>query len=176
MEHWKKNSEEIVYNGWRKMIKKNFELPNGIIADYDIVGNDSFVTVAAVTKDREFILVRQYRPGPEAVIVSFPEGHIDQGESPEETAKRELLEETGYSAENVLLLKVIRTAYSTETRYCLLATGCEKIGEQQLDPNEFIEVFTMPLEGFRSFLQNPDSELFSNIDSGYLALDYLKWL
>ncbi len=176
MNSWKKLGEETVYNGWRKIIKKHFEFPNGRQEYFDIIGNNDFVSVAALTKAQEFILVRQYRPGPEECLVSFPEGYIDHGETPEQAAARELLEETGYLAGDLVSLKCRRSAYTTETCYWLLATDCEKVAQQQLDPNEFIEVFKMPLETFRPFLRDPKAEPFTNIDGAYLALDHLGLL
>ena len=173
---WKKLSETLVYNGWRKMIKKRFELPNGQEEDYDVIGNNAYVTVAALTVDQEFILVRQFRPGPEMFLTSFPEGYIDNGETPQQAAKRELLEETGYSAREVVYLKEFRSGYSTETRICLLATNCTKVNDQSLDQTEFIEVSTMPVALFRSFLKDAKVIDFNNVDCGYLALEWLGML
>ena len=170
---WQKLEETLVYKGWRNMLKKRFRLPNGQEADFDIIGNDAFVTVAALTVDEEFVLIKQFRPGPEAFLHSFPEGFIEPHESPEEAARRELLEETGYEAGEIVLLREMRSAYSTEQQTCLLATGCKKVGSQSLDHTEFIEVMTMPLDQLRSFLTNPNGPFFSNVDCAYLALDRL---
>jgi ADP-ribose pyrophosphatase len=63
-----------------------------------------YVSVLAVTENQEFLLVRQYRPSVEAYTLELPSGHLEAGELPAETAKRELLEETGYEAETVELL------------------------------------------------------------------------
>ena len=175
MDHWKKLKESIVYQGYRNIIKKEFVLPNGKAADFDIIGNNPFVTVAAMTKEQEFVLVRQFRPGPEQMLTSFTEGFIDDGEKPVDAAIRELSEETGYRAGKVVYLNAIRSAYSTEVRHCLLATDCVKTSYQSLDENEFIETFNVPLRDFRSFLRNPANQ-FTNIDCGYLALDYLNLL
>ena len=160
-----------VYDGWRKIFQKEFRLPNGEISTFDVVGNNNFVTVAAFTPRYEAILVRQFRPGPEQVLVSFPEGYIDEGEQPEQAAFRELLEETGYAAGRIRLLRTFRSAYNTETRYCLLAEDCVLKNEQQLDQEEFIEVFTLPEPALRAFLQDHTDHSFTNVDAAYLALD-----
>jgi len=158
------------------MLKKTFEMPDGKIADYDILKNNDFVSIAAFTKKREAILVRQYRPGPEKEMISFPEGYIDQDETSEVAAKRELLEETGYQSNNVQYLRQINEAYSTENKFCLVATDCELITEQELDENEHIEVFLMPLEEFRKYITDSSVDNFRNIATAYMALDRLKWL
>ena len=173
---WKKLKEEIAYTGWRQIIHKFYLLPNGKEARFDVVGNQSFVTVVALTKELEFILIKQFRPGPEEILTSFPEGYLDPQESPEESAHRELLEETGYQAGAVHFLKEIRAAYSTEIRYCVLATDCVKVGEQQLDPNEFILVELMKYNEFRQYLKDAGATQFTNVGAAYLALDFLNLL
>ncbi len=175
-QYWKKLGERFAYQGWRKIIRKEFELPNGRRADYDIVGAVHYVTVAALTEDEEFILVRQYRPGPEQLMISFPEGAIDPGEQPEETARRELLEETGYLAGEVTFLKECLSSYTNQRQYCLLATGCRPTGLQQLDDDEFIEVFTLPVTALRRLLTDAADTSFHNVGCAYLALERLGWL
>ena len=76
MKSWTKLGERIAFDGFRKIIQKIFQLPNGKEATFDTVEGGDFVTIAAFTKNREAILVRQYRPGPEQALVSFPEGAI----------------------------------------------------------------------------------------------------
>ena len=176
MKNWDKIGEETAYDGWRKIIHKKFRLPDGKEAVFDVIGNNDFVTVAAVTPEREFILVQQFRPGPEAVLASFAEGFIDRGETPEQAAARELLEETGYQAEEVIFLKKFRSAYSTETRYCMLATGCVRVTGQKLDPNEFIDVLKLDLAAFVDYLCRQESTPFTNTGSAFLALNQLGWL
>ncbi|MGK7873336.1 MAG: NUDIX hydrolase [Xenococcaceae cyanobacterium] len=63
-----------------------------------------YVSIIAVTEGQDILLVRQYRPVVESYTLEVPSGHVDPGESPADAAKRELLEETGYRAENVELL------------------------------------------------------------------------
>ena len=173
MRHWKKVGEERVFKGWRHIIRKRFELPSGKQADYDIVGAHPYVTVAALTEAEEFLLVRQYRPGPERLLLSFPEGAIDGGETPEAAARRELREETGYAASDLVRLKEFRSSYTTQTQYCLLATGCRPIGAPQLDEDEFIELLSLSIPELRRLIRNATDNRFSNVGAAYLALEYL---
>jgi len=172
--NWKKIKEQIAFDGFRKIIQKTFALPSGKTAIFDTVKGGDFVTIAAFTKNKEAILVSQYRPGPEKKLVSFPEGAIEKEENPIEAAARELEEETGYRAKQIVFLKTLRMAYRVDHRICVLALDCELVGNQRLDDTEFIDIFTLPIEKFKTLLTNPHDESFTTIDAGFLALDYLN--
>ncbi len=176
MTHWKKIKEKLLFKGYRSILQKRFELPNGKEIDFDIIANEVYVSIAAFTPDHHAILVRQFRPGPEKMLLSFPEGSVDDEETAIAAAQRELLEETGYVAETITPLKIFRSAYSTEKQICLLAQNCQLKGKQQLDESEFIEVLTMPLPDFRTFIHDAENEDFTNVDLAYLALDKLGLL
>lgn len=173
MSFWKKLKEETIYEGWRKLIQKTFLMPDNTEGVFDIIGNNDYVSIAAFTSDHEAIVVRQFRCGPEKYLTSFPEGYIESGETLEQAARRELIEETGYAAGEIIFQKKIYRAYNTEQRYCMLALDCQKVQEQQLDEKEFVEVHLMNLSEFRRFIKDENDESFHNVDSAYLALDYL---
>ena len=156
LQAWTKKGETLVYDGWRKMLRKHFALPDGQSADFDILHSQDYVTVAALTTEGHFIMVREFRPGPECILTSFPEGAVNEGEQPEEAARRELVEETGYEATNLFYLRCKRSAYTTQRQHLVLATGCKPVGKQQLDDREFIEVFQIPVHTFFDWLETPD--------------------
>ncbi len=172
---WKKIDERYGYQGWRKILIRKFELPDGKTHEFDIIHSSSFATVASVTKEGKWIIVRQYRPGPEEFLTGFPEGAIDEDEAIEDAARRELLEETGYQAGRLIALKTKRRAYNTQTQYFLLALDCEKTSKQDLDESEFIEVSEWTTEQLLKKLRSSDDD-FNNIAAAYIALDYLKLL
>ena len=177
MEKWKKLSERIAYSGWRKVIVRKFLLPNEKEEEFDVIQNGDFVTIAAFTKNKEAILVNQFRVGSERELISFPEGGIEKGESLEAASARELLEETGYEAEEIIFLKTFHKAYYTQKQHILLAKNCKKISEQNLDESEFIEVIKMPFDDFRLFIKNKNDErMNNNVDAAYLAMDEMGWL
>lgn len=173
---WKKTDERSAYRGYRSIVRKTFEMPNGKVEDFDVVDGRPFATIAAFTASREVLIVRQYRPGPEQFHTGFPAGYIDQGESPEAAARRELLEETGYTCEKVIFLKKIMPAYSHVNKLCFLATGCEKVSAPHLDENEFLESTLISLDELRALLRDPEELAFTDVDIAYLALDTLGWL
>lgn len=170
---WKKITERYAYQGWRSMLVKTFRQSDGQERDYDIIDNAPYIVVAAFTKAREAILIRQFRPGPEQVLSSFCEGYIDAQESHEQAAARELLEETGYRAGKMQYLRTIRTAYSNEKRICLLATDCEYQQAPAGDADEFLEVFTLPMDEFKRWVQTEESA-FHSLDITFLALQRLE--
>ena len=150
-----------------------FRLPNGEEQDFYIKLEGPAVAVFAITKDKQVILVKQFRPGPDEILNEIPGGYIDKNESIQQAAERELLEETGYKG----TIKVINTAYdcaySTMKRHCVVATDCKKVTDQRLDNTEFAEVILMPLNNFRDLLR---SGQMTDLEIGYLSLDYLGLL
>ena len=124
------------------------ELSNGNLLDATIFEFRAWANVVALTKNGDVVLVRQYRHGVCDVLWEFPGGVVEDGEDPMDGAKRELLEETGYTSSN--LIQVARLypnpALQTNTLYCFLALDAEKVGGQNLDAGEDIEVDLMPLD------------------------------
>lgn len=124
------------------------ELPSGKNYKAFVLEFDSWANVVALTKDDQVVLVKQYRHGVQEISLELPGGVVDAGEDPLEGARRELLEETGYSAGNLVEVGRIypNPAIQTNALYCYLATDVELTGEQHLDEAEEIEVHLMPLD------------------------------
>jgi len=124
------------------------ELGNGNLLDATIFEFRSWANIVALTKTGEVILVRQYRHGACDVLLEFPGGVVEDGEDPVEGAKRELLEETGYTASEFILVGKLypNPALQTNTLYCYLAMDAKKVSGQNLDAGEDIEVHLMPLD------------------------------
>ena len=80
------------------------EPPNGQPLDCHLLEYDDEVMIFAVTREQEVVLIRQYRHGVQQAILELPGGSVDEGESPAEAAKRELMEETGYAADTLIEL------------------------------------------------------------------------
>jgi ADP-ribose pyrophosphatase len=171
---WKELSREIIFQKYsRKIEKVIFRLANKKEKDFYIKKEGPAVGILAITKDEQVILVKQYRPGPSEILNELPGGYVDDGESPKRAAERELLEETGYKGKMQLVTMAYDCAYSTMNRYCMVATSCEKVANQKLDDSEFAEIVLLPLDDFRQLLR---SGKMTDVEVGYLGLDYLKLL
>ena len=124
------------------------ELANGNLLDATILEFRSWANIVALTKTGEVVLVRQYRHGVREVLLEFPGGVVEDGEDPLDGAKRELIEETGYTASRWMEVGKLypNPAFQTNTLYCYLALDSEKVTGQSLDAGEDIEVHLMPLD------------------------------
>jgi 8-oxo-dGTP pyrophosphatase MutT (NUDIX family) len=124
------------------------ELANGNFLDATIFEFRSWANIVALTKNNEVVLVKQYRHGVCDALLEFPGGVVEDGEAPMEGARRELLEETGYSTSNIIEVGKIypNPALQTNTLYCYRALDAEKVSRQNLDAGEDIEVHLMPLD------------------------------
>jgi ADP-ribose pyrophosphatase len=173
-EKWKELSREVVFQKYgRKIEKVVYVLPDGREGDFYLKKEGPAVCTLALTRDKNVILAKQFRPGPDKILLEMPGGGIEKGENPEQAAERELLEETGFKGKIELIAEVFDCAYSTMNRYCAVATDCEKVSEQRLEENEFAEIVLMPLNEFRELLR---SGKMTDVEVGYLGLDHLGLL
>ena len=121
-------------------------LPDGSAATREYVVHPGAVVIVPLGDDGRLVLERQHRYPMHRDMIEFPAGKIDPGEPPEDTARRELLEETGYTAREWRHLGTIHPviAYSDERIELYLARGLTFVGAS-LDEGEFLEVFTLGL-------------------------------
>jgi len=114
----------------------------GPVREFYVVDAPDWINVVPVTADGDVVLVRQYRFGVHEVTLEVPGGVCDPGEAPEETARRELLEETGYVAQELVPLGWVHPnpALQGNRCYSFLARGCEKVHDGRQDAGEDIQV------------------------------------
>ncbi|PTE83064.1 ADP-ribose pyrophosphatase [Staphylococcus equorum] len=148
----------------------DIELPDGQTSKRELVYHNGAVAVCAINPDNQVILVRQYRKPAEKTLLEIPAGKLEINEERESAAKRELEEETGYIAENLELITEMygSPGFSNEKISIYLAKDL-KIGEMNLDDDEFIEIETYNIEEITVMLQNQEIEDAKTI----IALQYL---
>lgn len=112
------------------------------------VGCDGIVGVVPFTDDGEVIVVRQFRPPVNGYVIELPAGLCDPGETLEDAARRELIEETGYSAEKLAFLNEgpLSSGLSSERLTAFAATGLRYVGIGNRDETEEIEVIKVHLD------------------------------
>lgn len=105
-----------------------------------VIENPDWVNVIALTAKDEIILIEQYRHGSEEIELEIPGGMIDRGEDAAVAAQRELLEETGYAAREMILLGKSRpnTALQNNWQYHYLALDCELKSAVRFDEHESV--------------------------------------
>ena len=119
----------------------------GLEHDCYVLESSPWVNVIPLTPQKEVILVRQYRHGIRDLTMEIPGGLVEGQDTPEETANRELCEETGYRASEMISLGSVlaNPAIQNNRCYTFLAKDVFWVGEQQLDEMEDIEVLCRPL-------------------------------
>jgi len=133
---------KTVFNGMIVDVRQDIaELQNGNRAEREVVVHPGGVGIVAVTNDNKVLMVRQYRYPMEEELLEIPAGKLDGGEDPFLCAKRELSEETGYTAAKYVDLGAIYPSpgFCRETLYLYLALDLEP-GDMHLDENELLSV------------------------------------
>lgn len=174
MEAWKRKEPTTVTKvGWRTIVTKTFEMPDGSVAEFQTKDGERGHCVAtiALTKRNEVIVARQFRPGPEKIMDELPGGGAEEGEDFKAAAERELIEETGYKAQEMIPVgDVYKDAYTNTIWHYFLATGCEKNSGQQLDVDEHI---TCELISIAQLFDNARSGKMTDVEAVFLAVDNL---
>jgi len=131
---------------------KNADCP---VLDFSIFKKNEGITICPLTKKGRLVLIRQYKQGVDDFVIEFPAGNID-GEDKAEAARRELLEETGYCAEKIILLgkSHLMPRKSPSAEYAAVALGCRLIAPQRPDESEGeIEVLEVTKKEFASLVR-----------------------
>ncbi len=135
------------------------ELYDGSTATFEKLVRRDSATVIPVLENGKLLLVEDEQPGT-ARVLTFPGGQGEADEAPEEVARRELLEETGYQADELTLWNVVQPSTKVEWAvYTFIARGCTKVEEPKLDPGERI---TLREISFEDLLELSDDENFQN--------------
>lgn len=179
MEKWKMlDSRVIVDTPWltlkadRCITQSGVEIPN-----YYWFEGHHYVLVLGTTIDGKVILIEQYRHGAKEVLLEFPSGLIEEGEELLETAKRELKEETGYAAEEIIFERGLFTspAISDKKGYLCFAKNLIKVGEQELEPTEHINVRLVDFDELQKLVDNNELRSAVSTAAVLLAMQKREW-
>jgi ADP-ribose pyrophosphatase len=130
-----------------KVHRDQVRLPDGSVAPREYIRHPGAVAVVPLFDDGRVLLERQFRYPHRRVFIELPAGKLEPGEPALDTAKRELLEETGYTAAEWSRLGTIHTAiaYTDEAIDLFVARKLSK-QQRKLDQGEFLEIFAVPFE------------------------------
>ncbi len=171
---WKVIKRSQFFKKYSRVVEEvAFELPNGLVEDFYIKKEGPAVAVLGLTKNKEVVLVKQFRPGPLKTLLELPGGYVEDLEKAKDAIKREFLEETGYEGKFSFVGECLDDAYSTMVRYCYVAENCYRVADPMSSSTEQTEVVLMNLDKFRELLR---SGQMTDVEVGYLCLDYLKLL
>lgn len=150
-------SSTTVFKGALLEVRKDrVLLPNGKESTREYVVHPGAVVILAFLDNGNLLFERQFRYPLRRVFLELPAGKIDPGEATIDTARRELLEETGYTANEWEYLGLMHPCigYSDERIEIFSARGLLLTGEKQLDHNEFLEVVELSPEAAKQAVWN----------------------
>lgn len=156
--NWKiLKSEYLFKDAWFTVRKDTCETPSRkLITPYYVYEFPTWVSALALTDDNKVIMVRQYRHAIQETIIEVPGGCVDDTDKDHQSAiARELKEETGYEFKEFQYLGKVSPNPSTNNNWMhmFLATGGVKVGEQQLDHNEEIDVELMEIDELQKLVE-----------------------
>lgn len=150
-------SEYLIKRPWLTARRDVVKLPTGAVNnEYYVLEYPDWVNIIAIRSDGKFVLVRQYRYGIGETSVELCAGVCEQGENPEQSARRELSEETGYAGGEWKEIMTLSPNASTSNNFvhCFIATGVEQLSGQHLDRTEDIDILLFTRAEVLSMLEN----------------------
>ena len=150
-------SRYIIQRPWLTARVDKVQLPDGRInPEHYVLEYPEWVNIIAITREGEFVMVRQYRHAMDLVLDELCAGVVEQGEAPLQAAQRELLEETGYGGGTWREIMTVgqNPSICDNITHCFLAEGVERVADQALEPTEDIEVLLMTRQQVYALLAN----------------------
>jgi ADP-ribose pyrophosphatase len=128
----------------------------GAVKKFSLIECVDWVNIIALTPADEVVLIRQYRAGSASIVLEIPGGMVDAGEDALTAAKRELVEETGYTAERWRALgsTLPNPAIQSNRLHSFLALDARPTADTRFDSSEVIELQTAPLADVRAMLRD----------------------
>ena len=180
IEKWALLDSVLVFgHRWYQLRRDTVRLPDGtVVDDYFVSVRPEVAMVFPLTPDGDVIFVRQYKHGAQAITIELPGGTF-RHELPEDAARRELIEETGYTPGELIPLGWIweDPTRNTSRVHMFLALGCRSTGRQELQDLEGsagIEVVPVPLADVLPRVRRGEIRAMSASSTILCALDELE--
>ena len=170
-------SERLLETPYFALRSDKLRLPGGAVKDpYYVVERPNAAIIFPLTGEGEAVLVRQYRPPLERMELGLPAGLVEEGEKPEAAARRELLEETGYSGGEWEPLGALASSPSLKDNwaYLFLARGVEEMAPPDPDEHELVETVRVPVGELLGLIRAGEIVSSSGVAAVMLALERLR--
>ncbi len=169
--------EYVMKTPWLNVRRDTCELPDGsVIDDYYVVERTDVVAIIGITEDQQIVMNYQYKHGIGEVVYEIPSGMIDEGETPEAAARRELQEETGYQVEGevIHLADMITSPSSESNRFSVFLVPHVVPGGKKMDhPRETIINELLPITQIAARIQDGSINNVWSVSALHHALTYL---
>jgi 8-oxo-dGTP pyrophosphatase MutT (NUDIX family) len=173
---WKILSKKIAFaNRWRTIEEWKMQTHTNELYDFYITKEEDVVMVVGLTADKKVLIIRQYYFAHQQKFPSFVVGIVDEGESTLEAAKRELREESGCVAKELVYLgKAVKGKYTTSHFHFYVALDVEQTAKQELEAVEDIEVGFINYESFKKMVEAQEfPDAFAEL-LAYRLFNYLE--
>ena len=152
---WKQIEERVVFSNKYLTLRNDLvERPDGSTTDYIVIEGKDFVTVLCYTLEKKIILTRQYLYPWGMETWTAAGGVIDQGETPEEAAIREVKEETGYDVKKIIKIGLSRTSFLNIAKNHLFFVKVDNEEDETFeDPNEIIRIREFSMEEIQTMIE-----------------------
>lgn len=149
-------SEYLAHRPWFTVRRERVELPSGaVVPEWYVFEFPEWINVIAITREGKFLLISQYRHALGQTHYELVAGVCDEGETPLQSAQRELLEEAGYGGGEwrEYMVSSANPTNHTNLSHTFLAVGVEKVAEQHTEETEDIEVYLFSREEVMELLR-----------------------
>ena len=164
------SGEDVFRGNLLHVVRDTITLPNGRSGTREYIKHPGAACIVAEFEDGKLLLERQYRYPVGKVMIEFPAGKLDRGESPLVAAQRELKEETGFWARSWHTLGHVHPliAYADEIIHLFHANGLVQ-GDAKLDQDEFLELFAATPEEITAMISD------NRISDGKTIVAFFRW-
>ncbi|TYP54256.1 NUDIX domain-containing protein [Thermosediminibacter litoriperuensis] len=169
------NSKNIYSGKILKLRLDEVKLPNGKTSTREIVEHPGAVAIVAIDDDGSVLMVRQYRKPVEEELLEIPAGKLEDNEDVRACAQRELIEETGYRAENLVHIIDFYTSpgFSNEKMSLFIGRNLKKAAGKA-DEDEYIKMEKIPFEQAVKMAYSGELKDAKTIVGLFLAYSYLR--
>ena len=170
---WKQLEERVIFRNRFIGLRNDLVLrPDGQQIEHVVIEGRDFATIICQTTNRKIVLVDSYPYPWQMKTKTAVGGLIENGEKPEEAARRETEEETGYKVENITFLGKIKISFLNTAWNYLYFAIVKKMNSKPIDSNEIISVDEFSLEEVHNMILNGDILHGSTVNAFFLAKFY----